>query len=246
MSDRRFKTHTPAFAHVKAISPDHPSAKLARTLYRKRVVPAAHPYRPLKSGDNQRKIGSHVTKGAWKGMPIYTLTLEERATCPRTCAHWLDCYGNKMNWSQRIAAGYDLERELIENVHFLSRRHPRGFVVRLHILGDFYSTDYVRLWLDLVSQFKPLHVYGYTARDPVNDPIGRMLDCASRFMWSRFAMRFSGHKLESRAAITHYVPPQGPVVNGAIVCPAQTGRADCCGTCGLCWQTTRNIAFLVH
>lgn len=32
----------------------------------------------------------------------------------------------------------------------------------------------------------------------------------------------------------------------AIVCPEQTGKADGCGKCGLCWGTRRNIAFLEH
>jgi hypothetical protein len=33
---------------------------------------------------------------------------------------------------------------------------------------------------------------------------------------------------------------------GAIVCPAQTGRSDCCGTCALCWSTPKTIAFREH
>src|SRR5262249_24811065 len=34
-----------------------------------------------------------------------TLTLEERATCPTTCRHWRDCYGNKMHRAQRWQRG---------------------------------------------------------------------------------------------------------------------------------------------
>ena len=42
------------------------------------------------------KLGKKVTKGKWKGFPIFTLTLEERATCPKSCQHWATCYGNNM------------------------------------------------------------------------------------------------------------------------------------------------------
>ncbi len=35
-------------------------------------------------------------------------------------------------------------------------------------------------------------------------------------------------------------------VYDAIICPAQTGKADSCGTCALCWHTKRRIAFLQH
>lgn len=38
----------------------------------------------LKSGEHSRKLGSHVTKGRWKGYPIFSISLEERATCPRS------------------------------------------------------------------------------------------------------------------------------------------------------------------
>ena len=35
----------------------------------------------LKSVSANAKIGGHVSKGHWRGMPIVSLTLEERATC---------------------------------------------------------------------------------------------------------------------------------------------------------------------
>lgn len=243
---RRFTDHKPALEGMKRLADDHPSVVAARTLYRKRIVPASAEKTLLKSGQHQRKIGSHVTKGRWAGMPIYTLTLEERATCPRDCSHWLDCYGNKMNWSRRIEHGAELERRLAYEVSMLAAQHPRGFVVRLHVLGDFYSVRYVRLWIDLVRQHGALRVYGYTARDPLSDPIGVLLDKASFSMWGRFAIRFSGRMRSERSTVTYYETPTTPMVGGCVVCPAQTGRSDCCGTCGLCWQTTRNIAFLVH
>ena len=39
------------------------------------------------------KLGKKILKGKWSGMPIYTGTLEERATCRKTCEHWNNCYG---------------------------------------------------------------------------------------------------------------------------------------------------------
>lgn len=41
----------------------------------------------LVSGHSNVKIGRDVRKGWARGYWIYTLTLEERATCPRTCHH---------------------------------------------------------------------------------------------------------------------------------------------------------------
>lgn len=32
----------------------------------------------------------------------------------------------------------------------------------------------------------------------------------------------------------------------AFVCPEQTNKTRCCATCGACWSTTKNVAFLEH
>jgi hypothetical protein len=68
--------------------------------------------RVLKDGHQSRKIGKTAMKGPRRGWPIFTLTLEERATCPRTCAAWAFCYGNAMQAAERIVAGAELEQAL--------------------------------------------------------------------------------------------------------------------------------------
>ena len=75
------------------------------------------------------KLGKKVKKGHYKGYPIYTLTLEERATCPRSCVHWLDCYGNNMRYAYRYEAGAALEAMLETELAELQRKHPKGFLV---------------------------------------------------------------------------------------------------------------------
>jgi hypothetical protein len=131
--------------------------------------------RVLKDGHQSRKIGKAVTKGPRRGWPIFTLTLEERATCPRTCKAWGFCYGNNMQAAERIVAGERLEAALGLELLALQRQHPGGFMVRLHVLGDFYSEDYVRFWTSALDRFPALHVFGFTARLP-GTPIG---DCCS-------------------------------------------------------------------
>ena len=240
---RRFTDHTaPGF--TKTLDPWHASALDGHSLYRARVVPAAAPDRLLKSGHNSRKIGARVTKGRWAGMPIYTLTLEERATCPSSCAHWLTCYGNAMNWSERIQHGPELEERLDGELRTQAGQHPAGFVVRLHVLGDFYSVGYVDRWAGWLDQHPALRVFGYSAR-PAGDAIGDRLRELVAARWDRFAVRFSGAGGEGSANTIRRMPAAPRVAEG-IVCPAQTGRTDCCGTCGLCWGTRRNVAFIVH
>jgi hypothetical protein len=143
---RRFTDHKKVGKPL-TLSPDHPAVIEGRTMFPSRVTEEHD--RLLKSGQNQRKLGSHVSKGRWAGMPIFTLTLEERATCPRSCQHWNDCYGNHMHWPKRHAHGPELEGKLALELAVLAAKYPAGFVVRLHILGDFYSSEYVRRWYRL-------------------------------------------------------------------------------------------------
>lgn len=241
---RRFQDHKP-HGDPLTLAINHPALVEGRTLFRKRVVQARRSARLLKSGHNNRKIGATVQKGRWKGFPIFTLTLEERATCSRACLHWRDCYGNKMNWSERVIHGDALERRLEKELAALNRSRPKGFVVRLHVLGDFYSVDYVGLWLKWLEKFPALHVFGYS-HWPADTPIGSAIRRARDAHWPRFAVRSSNCDDETRGADSYRVKGAPKAINGAIVCPAQTGRSDCCATCTLCWSTDKNVAFLVH
>jgi hypothetical protein len=134
---------------------DHPAFLTGHTIYGPTTVRtpdrSASGLWALKTGANSRKIGGEILKGRWKGFPIFTLTLEERRTCPTSCRHWRSCYGNRMPWVHRWEAGAALEWRLPREIGLLSIDHPRGFAVRLHNLGDFYSVAYVELWARLRS-----------------------------------------------------------------------------------------------
>jgi hypothetical protein len=236
---RRHKT-----THGRASGPLTLSAldlayRSGRTIFPSRVFDPDEVKRVLKDGHQSRKIGKFVTKGPRRGWPLFTLTLEERATCPRSCKAWAICYGNSMQAAERIVAGPALEEALWNELLALQFAHPGGFMVRLHVLGDFYSLDYVRFWTRALKAFSALHVFGFTAHDPSGE-IGHML-------WARFAIRFSGLDSHEKASVI-----QGDSLSNKpdslkpIQCPAQTDKTDCCATCGLCWHSKRSIAFARH
>ena len=136
-----------------------------------------------------------------------------------------------------------LERE----VALLEMRHPTGFAVRLHVLGDSFSVEYVRFWRTLLERHPALHVFGFTARwDAANDPIAAALVALVKQQWDRFAIRFSNapSSFAAPATISIEHPYQKP--SDAILCPEQVAKTDSCSTCGLCWGSTRRIAFLQH
>ena len=253
---------------ITGLAPDHNAVLGRRTIYPASVRPARDAPALLVSGYDQRKIGRRVTKGAWRGMPIFTLTLEERATCPDDCFHYLTCYGNAMPFAKRNRHGRDLEQRLAIELSALQHKFPDGFVVRLHILGDFYDLAYVSLWRRWLGQFPAMRVWGYTARQfpgpgalEIVDPVereSRIMAALIHQTWldhpDRWLIRFSSARPDQSRpgvawATTIFREPEGAVVPEGIVCPVERGTASSCAACGLCWAgpaLDKVIVFVAH
>lgn len=223
------------------IKPWHPAIRDGATIYGRTVQPAALEERLLKSGENNRKIGSLATKGAWRGCPIFTLTLEERATCPRSCKEWKTCYGNNMGMAVRIFDDGTLQTRLAAQLMHLNAIHPRGFIVRLHVLGDFASVEYAQFWKVSLGRFPALRIFGFTARVPDTE-IGGVIAAMNTEHADRCVIRFSGFEGEARGAEVVDVADEA----SGIVCPGELDPERCCATCGLCWSSTKTISFLRH
>lgn len=223
------------------LEPHDPRSRAGITVFPTTVLPAAQMPRLLKSGHNSRKIGKQVAKGRLKGAPIFTLTLEERATCPRSCEQWANCYGNNMHFAQRISDDGTLIRRLWGELAALNAEFPKGFLIRLHVLGDFYSPEYVRFWRQALEEFPGLWIFGFTARRPP-DPIGIEIVALARDFYDRFRMRFSGLREPEDGAIV--IDRREDAIG--IICPAEGDPDRCCATCGLCWHSNRSISFMRH
>jgi hypothetical protein len=235
--------------NIKIPNPDHPALVEGRTLFPARVRDAAEALQVLSPGNQSAKLGDRVEKGAWRGMLVFSLSLEERATCPRACGNWDICYGNSMPFAWRYRPGADLVARLDRELAGLNDQHGEGFVVRLHQLGDFYSVEYVAAWAGWLEKYPALHVFGYTAW-PVESPIGAAISRLTQASWARFAIRFSSATPGPQAAITLRTMPEADARSkGAVVCPVQTGKSATCATCAVCWSPAaqhRTIAFLAH
>lgn len=229
---------------MKLKNPQHPALVGGRTIFLKSVKPVKEVTRILQPASTNRKLGAgkrFIERGRWRGMPLYQIVLEERATCPRSCNQWDNCYGNNMYLAKRVDHRLwgEFKKALSTEVAALSAAHTGGFVVRLHVLGDFFSTAYVRLWKDLLAAHPELRLFGYTHRYPEHkDGIGAAIAALNDpdRCWIRFSDRGGEMSANLGAA------------RGAddIQCPQEVGKTASCLTCGLCWQTTRPIGFLEH
>jgi hypothetical protein len=234
-----------------SLSADHPAAVEGRTIFPTRVKSPAEVDRVLVSGHNNAKLGAFVETGAWSGMPILTLTLEERATCPRTCHHWQSCFGNAMHMARRHRHGPELIAQLDEELRYYGRQDKDGFVVRLHVLGDFYSVEYVSAWIRWMQNIPQLHVWGYTARQRGTE-IGNLLAAMNVAFPHRWRMRFSVPQDAPIAPLqvtTIWRQPEGARVDEGLTCPQSRERLATCGLCGICWQAGKErerIVFTGH
>lgn len=216
------------------------------TRFKSRVIAPNDMTTLLVSGHSNVKIGRDVRKGRFKGYWIYTLSLEERATCPRKCAHWTTCYGNSAPLAKRIdhtdpAFLPRLEREIGQ---LCRTRGRKGILIRLHALGDFYSEQYVAFWWRMLAEHKNLAVFGYTARCTFTDPIGVDIDAMNARFGFRCMIRESDGGWPGMSTVSIATAADKP--DDAFLCPEQTGQTQCCATCAACWSTHKNVAFTDH
>ena len=205
----------------------------------------------LKKGSSNKKLGFKVTAKKWTGKRIYSLTLVERETCPTTCHHWDDCYGNNMPFAHRYKnANIDLFLE--KEIESLMEKHKEGIVIRLHVLGDFYSVSYVDFWEEMLLRHPKLCIFGYTARK--GDNIAHAIWLLNKRFSDRFVIRHSGNQEAGETQSNSQAPFQEDwsyaaeesFEGASFDCPEQTGALKDCASCGLCWTTKKTVRFTTH
>lgn len=202
----------------------------------------------LKSGKNNKKLGGRITKGSWKGMPLYSLTLEERNTCPDYCEQWDNCYGNNMPFAIRYDHTHpDFLPLLRKQLETLSMKHEAGFVVRLHVLGDFFDKEYIAWWRNMLQLIPNLHIYGYTHHRCFT-AMGYAIVNMNRKYKERCRVRFSDDTatLFSTSCVEGR-PDNWHFGRTKLACPEQTGHVPSCAACTICWESQdKSVVFFAH
>lgn len=202
----------------------------------------------LKRASSNNKLGKRAgatwSKGPFKGMPLYSLTLEERATCDSECPVWTICYGNNMPFATRFDASIyqDLVNMLAAELTLLDVRHKQGYSIRLHVLGDFFSVEYVQFWGEMLDKHPLLHIFGYTHRT------GEIKEAIEDVFYTnphRFVILQSDGFSELRPSAL--IAGMTPGAERLPICPEQLGKVNGCLDCGLCTSPhIKGVAFLAH
>jgi hypothetical protein len=234
------------------------SLPLDGTVYRKNVVDwhvgDREPLKPAR--DNGKLHGNIVKRGQYAGYAMYSLTLEERATCSPDCGQLKTCYGNNMPFAKR----YNVDAILLVAIDMqLAKltKNGRRILLRLHILGDFFSVGYVEWWRRTLEKYPTVSAFGYT-HWPLLTGQGQAVERLVRDMPQRFAIKRSLDRLNQiPQAAQHTIGATIVIKNwadapkGWIKCPAQmaTDRGNNnvgCAECGIACATTTNVAFVEH
>jgi len=203
------------------------------------------------------KRDKFISKGIFKGSPLFYLSMVERLTCPTSCNAWSSCYGNNTPFMHRIDP-FNEDKEingafkdaLQSDLRSLEIKYG-SFVVRLHELGDFFSVEYVELWESFLFYFEGLKIFGYTHQE---DPeILNAIDRINKSYHGRFNIMQSDNPtitnrpyamidtLENRLEY-----PTAFNKDNAVICPEQEGKTASCNTCGLCMSGQTNVLFIEH
>jgi|TARA_E500000318_G_scaffold50036_1_gene46869 hypothetical protein len=208
-------------------------------------------YDLIKKSTNS-KLGKKVTKNTFKDYFIYTLTLIERETCPIDCFHYKDCFGNNMMYAHRIDHKNYLEliNRLQDNLYYLLVVKKIKVLLRLHVLGDFFSKEYVLFWEKMLEMFPNLAIYGYTGTNPKSKISSskniaiEILRLRNKF-GKRFAIRFSNDNQDIFSANSRDI--EEPVKQVSFQCPEQEEKVNTCGDCTACWEVmNRRVLFKTH
>ena len=131
-------------------------------------------------------------------------------------------------------------------IHTLLIKHKEGIVIRLHVLGDFMTTEYVNFWERMLFDHPKLALFGYTGREETSD-IGKAIWLLNTRYNDRCTIRFSRSKAFTEG---HYpsnlFAAEESFEGKSFDCPEQTGKLKDCASCGLCWITLKTVRFATH
>jgi len=219
---------------LRAIGESTNIAKLCATSFEFAKNTPGFPKKP-------KSTSKRIRKGIFRNMALYVLTLIERENC-NDCPILESCYGRNMHRGVRMdpkAKGF--KPAILKDLTTLSKRYPRGYVIRLHELGDFFSVEYVRFWERQLVENPELNIFGYSHQSgEIGDEIDRVfLDYKGRF-----------NIMDSDGSHGTGIRPIATVseidVPWATDCPQQTKKSMSCITCGLCMNGRTPVRFFPH
>ena len=184
-----------------------------------------------------------ISNGNTKIGAIPNFSLPAIKTCPGQtdfCAVF--CYGLRGHFTHHSRQAM-LERNYQRSLqdHFASRmirsiQDNASKVFRIHVVGDFYTPEYIQKWTMIVDALPSVTFYAYTRswRCPaLKEALGNLRSHSNCHLLASIDFTHANRPDSSWNTIS--------VEGEGSPCPHDTEMVETCLTCGLCWSGRSNL-----
>ena len=150
-----------------------------------------------------------------------------------------------MPFAHRFEVNEAFMLRLESDIEYYVEKYPEGILIRLHVLGDFESIQYIEFWNRMLHTYSSIAIYGYTRNHITSKyehirALGYKTIAVRNIHKDRFAIRFS-NKLDDEFSAN-----SREITNEGITCLAQVKANVSCSDCTLCWASKKQIGFITH
>lgn len=215
------------------------------------VMPSYLPDQKAYLERGNRKIGRqskfYNAMFAWNLPPV--------ATCPGA-SQWcmLHCYNADSrqdvfpidawcrNWGAFLNDRDGLKQEIVKEI---SKTEGKT-AVRIHSSGDFFSSEYIDFWIDIIRQLPNTDFWAYTrswAIDSLLPDLERLRAIENIELFASWDETMATPPENWRRSIV--VSSQSEVQSTGIICPEQTGAVPDCANCRYCMNKGKGDVFFI-
>ncbi len=195
---------------------------------------------------------------------MYVWNLPSVVTCPGASSWCLkNCYNADMRedifpvkkWAGNWWLYLNNPKILMKNIINQLNNTRKPCAVRIHSSGDFFSTDYIEFWINIVEQNKQIKFWSYTRSWIINDfkhSLEKLHSKSNIELYASWDSTMIEHPpTHWRKSYVFYNENDANVFYrsnlNTFICPEQIGIAKNCASCNFCMKKiNKDILFYFH
>mgnify|MGYP003313580065 CR=1 FL=1 len=153
------------------------------------------------------------------------------------------------NWWSAIYEPNKLELDIINQ---LTEYKDKAIAVRFHSSGDFFSKDYINMWINICKQLKHIHFWGYTrswAVSELSELINELSSLENVSLYASVDPSMGKNPNQKMSITVDTYSELSAYFNkeNFFVCPEQLNLVPNCANCAQCIKkSNKSIVFIAH
>jgi len=209
----------------------------------------------LEPGNKKTGLSGNLYKS------IFVWNLPAAATCPGASPWCLTCCYNAdtrvdvfpiSRWMQNWSAVEERPTEVETTICSQLQVAPQPAAVRIHSSGDFYSSDYVALWLRICARNPDVHFWSYTrswANPNIRTALEELRKQPNVQIFASWDASMPSAPPEWRQSVVRSEPASDEQQSESVAlnCPEEISGGPTCASCGYCIRKGEgDVIFTVH